>query len=1610
VRAGDAELTYADLQRRAGRLAAALRALGAGPECVAGVHLPRGLDLPVALLGVLGAGAAYLPLAVDGPRDRLLLQLAGVRASHLVTSQALRAALGDVPARVVLVDGEEAAGDPPPAAARLDNLAYVLHTSGSTGRPRPVAVTHRGLVDHARAFAALCGLGPDDRVLQFASIAFDVAAEELFPTWVAGAAVVMVEDPRLAPAAFERLLARDGVTVVNLPAGYFEHWARDLIEGGRRPPASLRLAVAGSDHTGSEIARRWLEHTGVPLVCAYGVTEATVTTTVHRVTPESAGEAHVPVGDALGGMEAVVLDGDLAPAPDGEHGELYLGGSGLARGYFGDPARTAERFLPRAGGGRLYRTGDLARRLPGGPLELLGRVDDQLKVRGQRVEPAEIVAALLDHPEVGEAHVALHRGDRPVLVAYLAPADPRRLPGETRLRAFLERRLPAAMLPDVFVVMDALPRTAGGKVDRRALPPPPAARTARAVPPRDDLERAVAAAWAEVLGLPEVGAEDGFLALGGNSLLALQAAGRLERELGVEVTIGDVLTQPTVAALAARLGPAAPGTAPGLPAVVREAPLSAAQEQVWFLGRLSIDSRAYHAQTTIRVAGGLDLTVLRRAVTELVARHEILRTTFEEAGGEPRQVVHDPEPAGVAYVDLRETPAAERAAAAEAVVDRELRRPFDLARLPLARWTVVQLDDEEFEVVLVEHHLVHDGWSFALLMRELSAIYTALARGVAPELPPASLQYRDYARWQRDALDSGALSAQFAYWTDRLAGAPATLALPTDRPRPPRQTFRGDMLRIEMPARLRGRLRELFRERGATLFMGLLAGFAGLLYRYTGEEDLCIGSAFANRRLRGTEGLLGMLVNTVVLRSDLSGDPSFGELLARTRRVVLEASANQELPFNRLVEAVNPVRDPAYNPLVQVMFSFDDTTLPAVELDGCGATVFERHNGTAKMDVNVIVEPRSERLVGAAGERVDDRLTLLWEYNADLFDAATMARMADHYQQLLEAAAAAPDVPLSRLSLLGPAEARRALEEWSAPLPAPPRDGLVADLVAAHARRAPDAVAVRAGTDVLSYGELDRRSVALAGALAGLGAGTETRVGLLAPRSPDLVAGALAVVRAGGAYVPLDPDQPAERLRFIAADAGVALVLADRDHFVAASGLGRPVLCLQDAQPPRLAPPPAGAAGPGQLVYVVYTSGSTGAPKGVMVEHGGLANLVEWHRRAFGLGPGDRVTLLAAPGFDASAWEIWSALAAGASLHVPDLDTRRSPERLRDWLVDAGITVGFLPTPLAEAVLALPWPASTALRTLLTGGDQLRTRPPADLPFAVVNNYGPTEDTVVSTSGPVEAAGPAALPSIGRPIAGARVFVLDPRFQPVPTGVPGELFVGGAGLARGYAGRPDLTAERFVPSPFGAGPGERLYRTGDLVRWLPDGEIDFLGRTDDQLEIRGQRVEPAEVVATLAAHPAVGQAHVLAAGDGDDRRLVAAVVPFDGRLPAAAELRAWCRERLPAYMVPAAVHVVDAVPLLPSGKVDRSALAALAVPAPEPAAGTGTEATIAGIWREVMGVDAVGPDDDFFEVGGHSLLAVKIATRLRAAFDVDVPLTLLFDHPTVSALARALDD
>ncbi|HEX5759683.1 MAG TPA: amino acid adenylation domain-containing protein, partial [Thermoanaerobaculia bacterium] len=1315
-----------------------------------------------------------------------------------------------------------------------------------------------------------------------------------------------------------------------------------------------------------------------------------------------------------------------------------------------------ERFIPAAGGGRLYRSGDLGRQRPEGGLEFVGRVDFQVKVRGFRIELGEIEAVLGEHPAVRSAVVAARQEEEAPaasaasekrLVAYVVP----RGSAEglvTALRAHLAERLPDYMVPSAFVFLGALPMAPTGKVDRRALPAPdrarPALETAYAAPAGAD-EEALARIWEELLGRERIGAHDNLFALGGHSLLVAQIVSRVRQELGVELPIPEIFEHPTIAALAPRLAAARAGDMagagdPALPPVERAPrdrplPLSFTQERVWFLDQLSPGAIAYNFQFTLRFRGPLDAGALARTLTEVVRRHEVLRTTFPARDGRGVQVVHPPFAVELPLVDLGGLPPAEREARAERLVWEEVRRGFDVAVLPLLRWTLMRLAPGDHLLLQVEHHFVHDGWSLALFLREVQEIYRAFAAGLPSPLPEPPIQYADFAVWQRRFLSGPVLAQQLAYWKERLGDDPPVLQMPADHPRPKAHSFRGDALRVDLPHDLYEAVRAFGRREGSTLFVTMLAAFDALLYRTTGQDDFLLGSGVANRRLRETELMIGMVVNTVVLRTPLGAEASapgsdhrgglpFRDLLTRVRRTMLEAHQHQDLPFEKLVQELQPDRDLSRNPLFQVLFSFHDAPVPDLDFGGgLAAEIFERHNGSAKSDLNVVVKPRAEQRVGRRPTGADE-LTMVWEFSTDLYERATIERMWGHYQNLLRGVVEDAGRTLAELPLLSAAE-RLQLAAWNetaAPAPAEPR---VHRLVAEQAARAPEALALAMGGRRWTYGELNAAANRLARKLRQLGVGPEVPVGVLLERSPELVVAELAALKAGGAYLPLDPAYPPERLAFMLSDAGVAALVTDRALAGRAAGAAVPVLVLEELEA-ELAALPGGdlpdAAEPGdaagRLAYVIYTSGSTGRPKGVEVAHGGLANLVAWHRQVYGVAAGDRATLLAGPAFDASVWEVWPYLAAGASLHVPDAETRADPERLLNWLAAERVTLAFLPTPLAEAVMELPAPAGLALSALLTGGDRLRRAPAAGLPYRLVNHYGPTESTVVATAGDVPPAPPdgrAAAPTIGLAIANTRLHVLDRDGNPVPVGVPGELFVGGAGLARGYRGRPDLTAERFVPDAWSGEPGARLYATGDLVRRRRDGELEFLGRTDHQVKVRGFRIELGEIEAVLAAHPAVRQAVVVAREEKDsgEKRLVGYVVPQNGETVDGDALRAHLAAKLPDYMVPAAFVLLPGLPLTPNGKVDVRAL-----PEPEPSAEgeeghvaprTPMEELLAGVWARVVGVPRVGAHDHFFRLGGHSLLATQALSRVRDATGAEVPLATLFEEPVLAGFARAVE-
>ncbi|HEU0012282.1 MAG TPA: amino acid adenylation domain-containing protein, partial [Longimicrobium sp.] len=1266
----------------------------------------------------------------------------------------------------------------------------------------------------------------------------------------------------------------------------------------------------------------------------------------------------------------------------GVPGELYVAGANLSRGYYGRPALTAERFVPDplsgVPGARLYRTGDLARLGGDGLLHYAGRTDRQVKVRGHRIEPAEVEAVLDAHPAVREGVVEARPDGRGGLrlVGYVVPADG--VMDTDALRGHLRARLPEFMVPDAWVALEALPLTPNGKADRDALPePPPPAASAEHVEPRTSTERALAAAWAELLGVERVGAADGFFELGGHSLLAMRLVSRVRAELGVELPLRAVFEAPRVAELASRVDAArgeladeAAEPAPPLVHAARDgepAPLSFAQERMWFLERLLPGSPVYNLPLRLRLRGPVDPEALRRALEAVVHRHEPLRTTFSLRGGQPVQVVHAPAGLELPLTDLAHLPREVAEAEAEAVSAREARRPFDLERGPLLRAALLRIAPDEWLLLLDLHHIVSDGWSTGVLYRELAALYRGFADGGDPHLPPLPVQYADYAAWQRRWLSGARLEAQLAYWRDRLAGAPV-LDLPTDRPRPAQLSLRGGWVDFRLPAGVSAAVDALAKRENASVFMVLAAAFKALLARYTGQADLVVGTPIAGRGRAEVEGLIGLFVNTLALRTDLSGDPSFRQAVARVRETTLQAYAHQDVPFEKLVDELKVERSLSRHPLFQVSFSVvegDDGAAAGFDLGAARAEPAEGDTATAKFDLTFAVVTGPDGYGGGV------------EYAEELFDSETMRRFAGHFAALVRAAVAEPDAPLSRLpSLLSADERRRVLEEWShADHPYPDRP--VHALFAEQAARTPDAVALAYQGRAITYAELDARANRIAHHLRARRVGPDVPVGVLAERAPETVAAVLGILKAGGGYLPLDPAYPADRLRYMLGDAGVRVVIAPAGL---PAGLPRDdvpdLLDLRaeaDAIAARPADDPRVPIAPGSLAYLVYTSGSTGLPKGVLVPHRGVPNLAAAQVRRWGVDARSRVLQFASFSFDAAVSETFTALTTGAALVLAPREELVPGPALLETLRRERITKVTLP-PSALAVLepdALP-----DLRTLISAGEAVGPAVVARWApgRAFHNAYGPTETTVGAASAECEPGDE--IPPIGRPFDNVRCYVLDDALQPAPIGVPGELCVGGPGVARGYHGRPGLTAERFVPDPYGAEPGARMYRTGDRVRWRGDGQLEFLGRLDEQVKIRGFRVEPGEVAALLAGRPGVADALVLARDGAGGRRLVAYVVAAEGaEAPRPGVLRDELKRRLPDYMVPSAIVVMDDFPRTPNGKVDRAAL-----PEPEPPAAAGQappqgelERAMAAVWQELLSLPGVGVHDNFFEVGGHSL-------------------------------------
>jgi aspartate racemase len=1034
-------------------------------------------------------------------------------------------------------------------------------------------------------------------------------------------------------------------------------------------------------------------------------------------------------------------------------------------------------------------------------------------------------------------------------------------------------------------------------------------------------------------------------------------------------------------------------------------PLSFAQQRLWFLHQLEPGSPVYNIPTALHLSGPLDVRALEQSLNETVRRHESLRTTFSSVNGSPVQVIAPKLVLELPIVDLSGLSKAEQDAKAERLANEEIQRPFDLEQGPMLRATLLRLEQEEHEFILTMHHIVSDGWSKGVLLRELSALYGAFCNGASSPLPDLPVQYADFAVWQREWMQGEVLEAQLGYWKVQLEGMPPALELPTDRPRPAVQTLRGARRSLTLSQSLTEGLKALSQHEGTTLFMTLLAAFKVLLYRYTGRENIAVGAPIANRTRAEVENLIGFFVNTLVMRTSLVGDPSFRELLGRVREVALEAYANQDLPFEMLVEEVQPERDLSRTPLFQVVFALQNVPAQNLELPALSVEPLETKSKTAKFDLSLLMIEEKGELRGTL------------EYSTDLFDAATIERMIGHFQTLLEGVLADPDQLISTLPMLTEAERRQVLVEWNDTQTHYPKHMSIHELFEDQAAHRADAVAVVFEDQKLTYGQLNSRANQLAHYLLSLGVGPEKLVGICMERSLEAIVGILGTLKSGGAFLPLDPKYPPERLAFMLEDAQASVLLTQERLMERLPKCRSQIICLDSdwgLMADHSQGNPASGARPDNLAYVIYTSGSSGQPKGVEIEHTSLVNLITWHQNVFHVTATDRATQLAGPAFDASVWEIWPYLTAGATIYVPLEDTLLSPARLVEWLAANEITITFLPTPLAESVLVEEWPADLALRILLTGGDRLRHAPRRKLPFVLVNNYGPTENTVVSTWTHVTEGDHSSPPPIGRPVFNTQIYVLDAHRQPAPIGVPGELYVGGAGLARGYLNRADLTADRFIPNPFSQKPGARLYKTGDLARLLPDGNIEFLGRFDNQVKIRGFRIELGEIEAVLGRHAAVRECVVVAREDRPgEKRLVAYVVPNKDRDAKTRELRSFLKRELPEVMVPSAFVALNDLPLTPNGKIDRRVL-----PKPEQARPNfdetfeppreGLERRLAAIWEQVLGVQPIGVRDNFFELGGHSLLAVRLIAQIEEMTDQNLPLATLFQAPTIEQLAHIL--
>ncbi|HEU4508042.1 MAG TPA: amino acid adenylation domain-containing protein [Pyrinomonadaceae bacterium] len=1614
----DKQVTYKELNERANALAHHLQSQGVGPDTLVGISVERSIEMVVGLLGILKAGGAYVPIDTSYPLERQAKMLETV--SVLVTQEDELEKMPAFWGPVVCFEDELGEAETNPVSnVSAENLAYVMYTSGSTGQPKGVEVPHRAVL------RLVCGvqyvdLNSESCLLHLAPLSFDASTFELWGALLHGGRCVLSSERVPTPQNLGEMIERYAVDTMWLTASLYN----SVIDEAPEALAGLKQLLIGG-----EALSEWHVSEGLrclvdtAIINGYGPTEGTTFTCCYRIKNGEEWNYGIPIGGAINNTQIYVLDRKQQVVPVGVVGELYIGGAGLARGYLREAELTAERFVPnpygRESGERLYRTGDMVRFLPDGRLEFMGRVDHQVKVRGHRIEMGEIETVLERHGSVREAAV-LAREDVPGekrLVAYVVK-QPESVVTVTQLLEYVSNKLPLYMAPSAFVMLDEMPLTPNGKIDRRALPAPEQARPELEqgyVSPRMPTEEIVAGVWAQVLRVEQVGIDDDFFELGGHSLLATQVISRVRELFNVEIELRVMFAQPTVRALAEVIeeklrvddGLAAPAVVP----VGRDVaiPLSFAQQRLWFLDQLEPGSSFYHIPAAVRLRGELDFMALERSFREVIRRHESLRTRFGVVDGVPVQLIDQAPEFRLTVLEVSSEAEAQR------VAGEESQRPFDLSSGPMLRASVLRLSEQEHVLLCTMHHIISDGWSMGVLIRELTTLYAAFVQGEPSPLQELSIQYADYAHWQREWLQGEVLEKQLSYWKQQMEGAPAVLELPTDYPRPAVQTFNGAHQSMTLPAELTAGLKALTQREGVTLFMTLLAAFQTLLWRYSGQEDIVVSTGIANRNRAETEPLIGFFVNTLVLRTDLSGEPAFTELLRRVREVTLGAYAHQDVPFELLVEALAPERDARYTPLFQVMLVLQNARVgEAVKLAGLEVSGAGGESDTAKFDLTMFVEERGEEL------------WVVLEYNTDLFAQSTIEQMLESFRRLVEGIVAAPEQSITTIEMIDTEERRRLTGRGGESLSADAEFVSVAHMFEAAVARNPEAAAIECGERRVAYGELDQRANTLANYLLDHRAGPGTIVALLMEQMSETIVGILGSLKAGAAFMPLDVRQPAARLRKLMELAPPEFLLTETKVVAALDHqlVNTKVLCVDGPEFLNYYNPeaPRVNSDPDQLSYIYFTSGSSGTPKAIAGRLKGIAHFINWEIEELGVGAGVRVSQLLSPSFDGSLRDIFLPLCAGGVVCVPERREQILEGRgLVQWLEQARIEVVHCVPSVFRALVNEDLRAEelSSLRYVVMAGEALVGRDVAKWKavygqrVGLVNLYGTSETTMAKFSYRVSQGDEEReVMPIGKPIAGAEAYLLDERGEPCGRGMVGEIYIRTPYRSLGYYNQPELTAAVFVPNPFSTDPNDLVHKTGDMGRVLEDGNFEYLGRRDEQVKVRGARVELKEVENAVRGQAGVLDVAVIEREDGSGYTYLCAYLVLAEGVQTV-DVAEGVAQELPDYMVPSAYVELEELPRTISGKVDRRALPAVGAEgsgveyvAPR----TAVEELLVESWKQLLARERIGIEDNFFRLGGHSLLATQVMSRVRETFGVEVGLRVLFERPTVRGLGEAIEE